>query len=204
LTVALPECKPNAPAVLTADQQTKYASVLSTVSTWTTIPSNTLKDATNEPITDNERMWLTRECLLRYLRATKWDVPGALKRLQGTLSWRREYGADTFTADYISPENETGKQVIMGYDINARPCLYLNPGKQNTKNSDRQIHHLSFMLDRVIDMMGPGQETTALLINFKGASSGSTPSVGQARQVLNILQNHNPERLGRALISQRE
>ncbi|KAG9996552.1 CRAL/TRIO domain-containing protein, partial [Aureobasidium melanogenum] len=202
LTVALPECKPTPPAALTADQETKYASVLSTVSTWTTIPSSTLKDATNEPITDNERMWLTRECLLRYLRATKWDVPSALKRLQGTLSWRREYGADTFTADYISPENETGKQVIIGYDINARPCLYLNPGRQNTKNSDRQIHHLSFMLDRVIDMMGPGQETTALLINFKGAASGSTPTVSQARQVLNILQNHNPERLGRALISQ--
>jgi hypothetical protein len=188
---------------LTADQQTKYAAVLSTVESWTTIPSSTLKDATNEPITDNERMWLTRQCLLRYLRATKWDTTSALKRLQATLSWRREYGADTFTADYISPENETGKQVIMGYDINARPCLYLNPGKQNTKSSDRQIHHLSFMLDRVIDMMGPGQETTALLINFKGASSGSTPSVSQARQVLNILQNHNPERLGRALISQR-
>ena len=204
LTSALPSCKPLPPAALNAEQQTKYDSVLSTVSAWSTIPSSTLKDATNEPITDNERMWLTRECLLRYLRATKWKVPDALKRLQGTLSWRREYGADTFTADYISPENETGKQVIMGYDINARPCLYLNPGKQNTKNSDRQIHHLAFMLDRVIDMMGPGQETTALLINFKGASSGSTPSVGQARQVLNILQNHNPERLGRALISERE
>lgn len=145
---------------------------------------------------------MTRECLLRYLRATKWKAPDALRRLQGTLSWRREYGADTFTADYISPENETGKQVIQGYDNEARPCLYLSPGKQNTKNSDRQIHHLSFMLDRVIDMMGPGQETTALLINFKGASTGSTPTVNQARQVLNILQNHNPERLGRALISE--
>lgn len=147
-------------------------------------------------------MFLTRECLLRYLRATKWDVAGALKRLQSTLSWRREYGADTFTADYISPENETGKQVVMGYDNDARACLYLNPAKQNTKMSDRQIHHLSFMLDRVIDMMPPGQETTALLINFKGAASGNVPSVGQARSVLNILQNHNPERLGKALISE--
>ncbi|GAB7356617.1 hypothetical protein MBLNU459_g7339t1 [Dothideomycetes sp. NU459] len=202
LTHALPECKPLPAARLTPEQQAQYAHVLSTVAQWTTIPSSTLKDATNEPITDSERMWLTRECLLRYLRATKWKTPDALKRLQGTLSWRREYGADTFTADYISPENESGKQVIMGYDTNARPCLYLNPGKQNTKNSDRQIHHLSYMLDRVIDMMGPGQETTALLINFKGAASGNVPSVSQARQVLNILQNHNPERLGRATISE--
>lgn len=202
LTHALPDCKPLPAAPLSPEQQACYAQVLSTVSSWTTIPSSTLRDATNEPVNDTERMWLTRECLLRYLRATKWKVPDALKRLQGTLSWRREYGADTFTADYISPENETGKQVIMGYDNNARPCLYLSPGKQNTKNSDRQIHHLSYMLDRVIDMMGPGQETTALLIDFKGAATANVPSVSQARQVLNILQNHNPERLGRATISQ--
>lgn len=204
LTHALPDCKPLPAAPLNPEQQACYAQVLSAVSQWTTLPSTTLKDAPNQPVTDHERMWLTRECLLRYLRATKWKVPDALKRLQGTLSWRREYGADTFTSDYISPENETGKQVIMGFDTTARPCLYLSPGKQNTKNSDRQIHHLSYMLDRVIDMMGPGQETTALLIDFKGAASGNVPSVGQARQVLNILQNHNPERLGRATISQRK
>jgi hypothetical protein len=117
------------------------------------------------------------------------------------VSWRREYGANKFTFDYISPENETGKQVILGYDNDARPCLYLNPAKQNTDMSDRQIHHLCFMLDRTVDMMPPGQENACLLINFKGAASGKVPSVGQARAVLNILQNHNPERLGKALIS---
>lgn len=204
LTNPLPTSKPIVPASLSAEQQSKYNQILETVSGWTTILSGTDKTATAEPITDAERMFLTRECLLRYLRATKWSVPNALTRLQSTLSWRREYGADTFTADYISPENETGKQVIQGYDIDARPCLYLNPAKQNTKMSDRQIHHLSFMLDRVIDMMPPGQETTALLINFKGASGGNVPTVGQARAVLNILQNHNPERLGKACISERE
>lgn len=204
ITNPLPTCKPSPPVELSADQQAKYSQVFATVSNWTTVPTTTDKTAKNEPITDDERMFLTRECLLRYLRATKWKVPDALKRLQSTLSWRREYGADTFTADYISPENETGKQLVQGYDINGRSCLYLSPAKQNTKMSDRQIHHLSFMLDRVIDMMPPGQETTALIINFKGAASGSVPSVAQAKAVLNILQNHNPERLGRALISDRE
>lgn len=198
-----PSPKAHAPhfAALSPQQQAMYAQVLSTVSTWTSVPESTLKGAKNAPITESERMWLTRECLLRYLRATKWKVPDALKRLQGTLSWRREYGADTFTADYISPENETGKQVIQGYDMDSRPCLYLNPARQNTKMSDRQIHHLSYTLDRTLDMLPPGQETTCLLINFKGAASGNVPTVGQAKAVLNILQNHNPERLGKALIS---
>jgi len=193
---------PVKPAPLSEEQQTKYATVLAEVSQWTTLPATTAKTAPQAPITDRERMWLTRECLLRYLRATKWKTPDALRRLQSTLSWRREYGADTFTYDYISPENESGKQVILGYDNESRPCLFLSPGKQNTKMSDRQIHHLCFMLDRVIDMTPPGQETTALIIDFKGAAKGAVPSVEQARSVLNILQNHNPERLGRALITQ--
>ena len=111
---------------------------------------------------------------------------------------------ETWTPEHISPENESGKQVILGYDNSARPCLYLNPGKQNTKKSERQIQHLVYMLDRVIDMMDPGQETTALLINFKGATGGGAPSVAQGRQVLGILQGHYPERLGRACIADRE
>ena len=193
--------KPKPPPQLSPEQETKYATVLADVSQWQTLPSTTVKGAPQAPIQDHERMWLTRECLLRYLRATKWHTPSALKRLQSTLSWRREYGADTFTFDYISPENETGKQLVLGYDNECRPCLYLSPAKQNTKMSDRQIHHLCFMLDRTIDMMPPGQESACLLISFEGAGTGNVPTVAQARSVLNILQNHSPERLGKALIS---
>ncbi|KAF2216140.1 hypothetical protein CERZMDRAFT_34029 [Cercospora zeae-maydis SCOH1-5] len=193
--------KPTPLPNLTPEQETKYATVLAQVSQWTTIPTSNAKGAPTAPLEDRERMFLTRECLLRYLRATKWVTADALKRLQATLSWRREYGADTFTHDYISPENETGKQIQLGFDKEQRPCLYLNPARQNTKMSDRQIHHLCYMLDRTLDMMPPGQESNCLVINFKGAKSGAIPTMGQARAVLDILQNHNPERLGRALIT---
>jgi len=57
------------------------------------------------------------------------------------------------------------------------------------------------MLDRTIDMMPPGVESACLLINFKGASTGNVPTVAQARAVLNILQGHSPERLGKALMT---
>ncbi|KAF7195358.1 CRAL-TRIO domain-containing protein C23B6.04c [Pseudocercospora fuligena] len=192
--------KPSTPAQLTPEQKTKYSTVLAQVSEWQAVPTSTAKGAPDAPLKDHERMFLTRECILRYLRATKWNTKDALSRLQGTLSWRREYGADTFTHDYISPENETGKQIQLGFDKDQRPCLYLSPGRQNTKMSDRQIHHLCYMVDRTIDMMPPGVETNCLIINFKNSKSGNIPTVGQARAVLNILQTHNPERLGKALI----
>ncbi|EKV10622.1 Cellular retinaldehyde binding/alpha-tocopherol transport [Penicillium digitatum] len=196
----LDTAKPIAPAELTPDQQSKYEAVLKSASSWTTVATKAEKNAPTSPITEDERMWLTRECLLRYLRATKWDVSDAETRLQSTLTWRREYNLKKLTPEYISIENETGKQLILGYDINARPCLYLLPSNQNTERSDRQLEHLVFMLERAIDLTGPGQDTLALIVNFKETKSGQNASLAQAKQTLNFLQNHYPERLGRALV----
>ena len=189
---------PTAPP-LTADQKAKYATLLKAAQSWTTVPSST-KSQEGAPLTISEKLWLTRECLLRYLRASKWVVPTATTRLLATLTWRREYGVEKLTDDYISEENETGKQVILGYDKQGRPCLYLNPHKQNTKGKEKQIQHLVFMLERCIDLMAPGVETLALLINFKESRKGQNATVGQGRETLSILQNHYPERLGRALV----
>lgn len=195
----VPSAKPKEVAPLTADQEAKYEEVLTTVKSWTEIPSTKGKEG---PIVEEEIMWLTRDCILRYLRATKWQPAEAAKRLLGTLTWRREFGLLELTPEHISPENETGKQIILGFDENARPCHYLNPGRQNTESSHRQVEHLAYMLERVIDMMVPGQESICLLINFKSSKSRSntSPPFAIAREVLNILQTHYPERLGRAAL----
>jgi hypothetical protein len=191
---------PQALAELTPDQSKKYNEVLTAVSGWTSVPTSSAKGAAEAPLTDEERLFLTRECLVRYLRATKWNVADAVKRLRATLMWRREYIGDKLTPDYISIENETGKQLLMGYDLEGRPCLYLLPSRQNTEKSPRQLEHLVFMLERVIDLMPAGQESLALVVNFNETKSGQNASVSQAKQTLDILQNHYPERLGRALV----
>jgi len=191
--------RPAARPALSDTQKVKYDWLLQQARAWTEIRSDKGKGG---PITDDERMWLSQECLLRYLRATKWHEKDAAKRLQETLTWRRDYGVEELTAEHISPENETGKQIILGYDKQGRVCHYLNPGRQNTDPSPRQVQHLVFMVERVIDIMPPQQETLALLINFKQSKnrSNTAPGIGQGREVLNILQTHYPERLGKALI----
>lgn len=188
------------PVELTADQTKKYDEVLKTVSSFTSIPTSLAKGADELPLTDDERMFLTRECLLRFLRATKWNVAEAIKRIRATLAWRRGYIGDKLTADYISVENETGKQILLGYDVEGRPCLYLLPSRQNTEKSPRQIEHLVFMLEKVIDLMPAGQENLALVVNFNETKSGQNATISQAKQTLDILQNYYPERLGRALV----
>ncbi|EGV63519.1 hypothetical protein CANTEDRAFT_114337 [Yamadazyma tenuis ATCC 10573] len=162
-------------------------------------------------LTDAEKAWLTRECFFRYLRASKWNLAECIARIELTLSWRREFGiAGNFEDDnkvngkLTGAENETGKEIILGYDNDVRPCLYLKPGRQNTKPSITQVQHMVYMLERVIDFMPSGQDSLALLIDFKptnvGISTGKIPPIGTGRQVLHILQTHYPERLGKALL----
>lgn len=200
-----PHSTPKPHGELSEDQQHKYDWLLNQIKHWAeptaaglTIP----KDAPAD-LSETEKFWLTRECLLRYLRATKWHQVNAEKRLIDTLLWRRQFGVyDKLTWDHISPENETGKQIILGFDKEGRPCQYLNPGRQNTEPSHRQVEHLVFMIERSIELMPVGQETLALLINFKSSSgrSNTSPPISQAKEVLHILQTHYPERLGKALI----
>ncbi|EPQ52871.1 CRAL/TRIO domain-containing protein [Gloeophyllum trabeum ATCC 11539] len=162
-------------------------------------PDYTLPNEKDGILSDEEKMWLSYECMLRYLRATKWDVSSAIKRLEGTLKWRRDYGLyTTITPEHVEPEALTGKEVVFGYDLERRPALYLIPSRQNTEESPRQIEFNVWMLERTIDLMGPGVETLALMINF--GEKSKIPSFGTAKTVLDILQNHYPERLGRALI----
>ncbi|KAI0822555.1 CRAL/TRIO domain-containing protein [Trametes gibbosa] len=154
----------------------------------------------NGALTEAEKFWLSHECLLRFLRAVKWaSAQAAVKRLEDTLKWRREYGVyDLITASHVEPEAVTGKMIIWGYDSDDRPALYLRPSKQNTEETIRQVHYVVWALERVTELMGPGVETLALMVNF--ADRAKNPSLGQARTVLNILQTHYPERLGRAFV----
>jgi hypothetical protein len=201
LAEPLETSRPKARPEITAEQEEKYKTLLSTVEQWTEVPETLAAGSPKAPIEENERMFMTRDCLLRYLRADKWNVSAAETRLRNTLSWRREYGLKEITAETIGIENETGKQVILGWDNEGRPCQYLRPSKQNTERSPRQIQHLVFMLETSIALMPPGQETLALLINFAETKSGQGATLAQGKQTMYILQNHYPERLGRALVT---
>jgi hypothetical protein len=103
----LENCQPEVQPELTPEMLRKYEEVLAAVKEWTEVPISTAYNAAKEPLTDDDRIFLTRDCVLRYLRASKGDVPTATKRLMATLTWRREYGILGFSHDYISPENET-------------------------------------------------------------------------------------------------
>ncbi|KAJ1561701.1 hypothetical protein HK096_003666, partial [Nowakowskiella sp. JEL0078] len=60
-------------------------------------------------LSEREKAWVDDECLLRYLRATKWNLEAAGVRLLTTLSWRRVYKPDEISPEEVEPEAESGK-----------------------------------------------------------------------------------------------
>ena len=194
-----PSVKLAPPAPLSDSQQQKYDEMLDHFKSVKEYPTSLKHNSPTKPLDEWETLRnLSRESMIRYLRATKWDVASAKKRLTDTIAWRREYGVDSLKAEDLEPEAMTGKETILGYDNKGRPLHYMHPSRNTTEETPRQMQFAVWVLERAIDLMPPGVEMLALLINFGGKKRNPT-SISNAKLMLYILQNHYVERLGIAL-----
>ncbi|EIM83498.1 CRAL/TRIO domain-containing protein [Stereum hirsutum FP-91666 SS1] len=156
----------------------------------------------SDPYHDNEQEWLRKpDTIPRYMRAAKWKLEDGKKRLKGTLEWRRQFQPDLISPDEVKIEAETGKIILNGFDLDGRPIITMRPGRENTETSPRQLRHLVYVLERAKDLMPPGQESVMILVDYKSTTIRTNPSISIASKVLTILQNHYPETLGRAIVT---
>lgn len=54
--------------------------------------------------------FVSTTCLVRYLRARSWKIKDAIKMLQATIEWRKQYKPEEIGWDDIKSEADTGKQ----------------------------------------------------------------------------------------------
>lgn len=143
-------------------------------------------------------------CMARYLRARDWDVAKAESLLRSTLEWRNTFKITEISPldDAISLEGETGKTYRNGFDLLGRPIIYMKPRFQNTKNYDKQVRYTVHHLERAMESMNQfeGVEQMVLFIDFHGYSITNAPPMSVTKEVLGILLNCYPERLGLALM----
>ena len=52
----------------------------------------------------------------------------------------------------------TGKEIVFGYDTLRRPAMYMIPSRQNTEESPRQIQFVFWVMERALELAGPGVE----------------------------------------------
>jgi len=150
----------------------------------------------NDGLTPKERKFCDECCLLRYLRARDWDIKKANKLLRESLEWREEYKPELITADDLKNEASTGKMYRRGFDKNGRPVVFMSPGKENSSDYVRNVKLLIYTLERTIDSMSDGVEQMTWMIDFNGYSRKNNLPYSVCMEVLNVLSNQFPERLG--------
>ncbi|XVF36116.1 hypothetical protein REPUB_Repub19eG0030700 [Reevesia pubescens] len=128
-----------------------------------------------------------------------------LRAALGPLSGRSlKYCTDACLRRYLEAfavEGETGKIYRANFhDGHGRTVLILRPGKQNTTALDNQQRHLVYLLENAILNLPEGQEQMAWLIDFTGWTLSTSVPIKSARDTVNVLQNHYPERLAIAFL----
>ncbi|KAJ2962827.1 hypothetical protein NQZ79_g2138 [Umbelopsis isabellina] len=154
----------------------------------------------SDPYHSKEQAFLSDITFQRYLRARKFDLEGAKKQLEGTLKWRRSYRPDEIDPEAVKFEQSAGKMYFNGFDNHGRPLCYMKPRYENSKDGNRQIKNIVFNLELAASLLPENVHTMDIIVDFRDASSGNTPGVGMAKQFLDILGNHYPERLGVAFL----
>ncbi|KAJ2395631.1 hypothetical protein GGI23_004227 [Coemansia sp. RSA 2559] len=163
------------------------------------IDPEALKFIDNEVPLDIEE-WLTDACIARYVRARKGVYEDTRKALRKTIEWRASTRPHALRPDVVEVENRTGKMYLNGFDKFSRPVIYMYNHKQNTKEADNQIRWVIYTLEMCIRHMRPGVEKVTLAIDATHWGFSNSVSIGTAKKFLEILANHYPERLGRAVI----
>ncbi|XP_016163202.1 random slug protein 5 [Arachis ipaensis] len=153
------------------------------------------------PLSGRSLKYCTDACFKRYLEARNWNVDKSKKMLEDTLNWRSTYKPEEIRWHEVAVEGETGKLYRASFhDRQGRTVLILRPGMQNTKSMENQMKHLVYLLENAMLNLPPGQEQMAWLIDFTGWSLTNSVPVKLARDTINTLQNHYPERLAIAFL----
>ncbi|KAJ0939372.1 putative CRAL-TRIO lipid binding domain, CRAL/TRIO domain, CRAL/TRIO domain superfamily [Helianthus annuus] len=161
---------------------------------------NELKAALG-PLSGRSLLYCTDACLRRYLEARNWNVEKAKKMLEETLAWRSTYKPEEIRWHEVAVEGETGKLFRANFrDRFGRTVLILKPGLQNTTSMDNQIKHLVYLMENAMLNLPEGQEEMAWLIDFTGWSFTTSVPVRTAKDTINILQDHYPQRLAVAFL----
>jgi len=155
-----------------------------------------IKKLEDDGLTPKERKFCDEACLLRYLRARDWDISKANKMLRDTLQWREDFKPELISAETLTQEASSGKMYRRGVDKFGRPIIYMSPGKENSTDYVKNVKLLVYTLERAVDNMPDGVEQMTWLIDFNGYTRKHNLPYSVCMEVLGILSNHYPERLG--------
>ncbi|OCF55345.1 hypothetical protein L486_06825 [Kwoniella mangroviensis CBS 10435] len=201
-----PDVSPEVKPPLTTDQEAKLNSLIDHFGA----PGFTLpiKQHAEEKtgLGDREMMFLSKETLVRFLVATKNDLPATIARLGDCLLWRRTEDIDNLQrmSEECSEESKTGKNLALGFSKKGQPIItfFVNCSFVSLDNPKAvegftgRAHPMVYMLERAKDLMCAGVTHTFVVFNWSGKKSGPSLPLSVIKSTNHILSNYYPETLG--------
>jgi len=171
---------------------------------------------------DSRALFDDAGALIRYLRARKWNLEAAEEMIRKTAAWRKAYGLWEVRAgsgkDILEIQNVTGKIYVRGFDLEGRPIIVIKPRHENSSDVKGMLLNSVYAMERAVACIeryeNEALRTGTFVMDGKVTSTGKfvvliecnefsisnmpSPSVGS--EFITIMQNHFPERLGRAFL----
>ncbi|MED6134411.1 hypothetical protein PIB30_036747 [Stylosanthes scabra] len=149
-------------------------------------------------LSERSLKYCTDGCLRRYLEARNWDLDKSKKMLLDSLNWRSSFKPEEIRWSDVAHVGETGKVFRANlHDRLGRTVLIMRPGMhQNKASPEDDMRHLVYLLENAILRLPEGQEQTTWLLDFDGFSLSTNIPIKTSRDIIYVLQNHYPERLG--------
>ncbi|XP_047311655.1 phosphatidylinositol transfer protein 3-like [Impatiens glandulifera] len=159
-----------------------------------------LRDALG-PLNGRTLQYCNEACLKRYLEARNWNVDKAKKMLEESIKWRATYKPEEIRWHEVAQVGETGLISKANFqDRDGRSVLIMRPGMQKTKAGEGNLRHLVYLSENVILNLPEDKEQMTWLIDFTGWTMNTNVPISVARDIINVLQNHYPERLGEVIL----
>jgi hypothetical protein len=170
-----------------------------------------LLESLSDDLVDKHREVLTRDTLLRFLRARRGNLKKAHKMLTGHLEWREKYIWPKLASNGgkvgcpLCPNDPNAHSfTALGLDNKHRPVVYGGPARAANTGVEETTQHVVHFLEemfRVHDAEPENQwhsdrTTWCWIVDFKGFGFSHAMNVRQALSFSDILSNHYPERLG--------
>lgn len=156
-------------------------------------------------LTAAQRTYLDDMQFVRYLRARDWDIDKAETMLRTTLEWRRHYKPEEIKFDEVKEVAEYGALWVNGHDLEGNPVIVMKTGAYNPFTPEQRLRYLVYVMEQTFygsEEAVRNHEKATWLLDFaefgRGRRSAGSRQVHKETQ--NVLQNHYPERLRRALL----
>lgn len=139
--------------------------------------------------------------ILRYLVARQWNVKKATEMLTNSIAWEKEMDPANVVCQTCLKDPSSHIMQFSGWDLQHRPIIYVSYRyAKSRKDPDEAIMHNVETFEVMKNLMPVGVEQWVSITDFVSYSHWNDGAGGVGKKVIEVMQNHYPERLGAQIL----